>query len=114
MTATHLHQRQSVLMVAFSISLVLSVCGVPLVAAVLLSSRGLQSHDTTSGHAAATAHYPDTLTGETLPYNWGFEGVTDDLSKDAARYEEQLSTMFNSPLSEWQVLPRVRPHYFPE
>lgn len=59
--------------------------------------------------AADVAEYPDTLTGKLIPYNWGFGAVTDDLSADAARYEDELSALLDGQSSEWQVLPRVRP-----
>jgi hypothetical protein len=47
------------------------------------------------------------FSGAPVPYDWGTEFVT-TLSKDAEKYEEQLSALLDSPLSDWETFPRVR------
>lgn len=115
MAIPHLQPRHSVLISILCVSLVFSICAVPLVAAVRHNSRDLQRHvePEPSRQAAGPVHYPDILSGKLIPYTWGFGGVTQDLYVDAARYEDELSALFDGPLSDWQVLPRVRPARLP-
>jgi hypothetical protein len=67
----------------------------------------LQRHLEPCCAAEEPLKYPDTLTSEPIPFKWGFSSVTNDLAEDAARNEDQLSELLDSPLSDWQALPRV-------
>lgn len=53
----------------------------------------------------------DPLQAEPVPFTWGLEFATTQ-EEDAARYQEQLGELLDSPLSDWEVLPRVCLHQF--
>lgn len=79
------------------------VCASPLES----TESGGQGSQLLRGEEAAE-HFPDTLTGKPIPYNWGFSAITDSLVTDAERYEDELSALFDGDLSDWQLIPRVR------
>jgi hypothetical protein len=47
------------------------------------------------------------FSGAPVPFSWGSEVIT-TLSQDAEKYEEELSALLDSPLSDWESFPRVR------
>lgn len=88
----------------YCVSVAANVCAAPLEP---ISRRQLGA-GAPSSQATSSAPFPDTLTSRPILFNWGFEAVSDDLAQDAALYEEQLSSLLNGPLSDWQSFPRVR------
>jgi hypothetical protein len=72
-------------------------------------SVGRSLHEAEASSIAPESAPTVAFSGEPVPYNWGAEFVT-TLSEDSTKYEEELSELLDSPLSEWEVFPRVRFH----
>ena len=47
-----------------------------------------------------------------IPFRWGGEAITTP-QVDSFKYELQISSLLNSPLSDWSIIPEVSPTLLP-